>query len=296
MTPQLPSQVGFYLLPPEQKSKRRKHPRPLVPRHWKSQSHLDVITEASEESRNSTPNTSSTLTQLLSPTLLRKNTALPGLMFDRPTRHPSLDDLRGYGRNMSYDQDVGSRQESQDSVEEEEVPQPSHPQPNTSKRIPVPPPPPVEYPDYRFGYKGKSGGPHFEVESRGLRMRRYSMLLSRPGLRRQFDRFARYGEPRATGDFITLSQTEKWFKQAGVIDNWNVTTTDTAIYFRKISKGSKWVDYDNWRIFLEELAWRKRLNLDYLIDRLELTGKPPVTNSSVQTKNGKNALIKPKGT
>ncbi|XP_059087154.1 uncharacterized protein LOC131883658 isoform X2 [Tigriopus californicus] len=377
MTPQLPSQVGFYLLPPEQKSKRRKHPRPLVPRHWKSQSHLDVITEASEESRNSTPNTSSTLTQLLSPTLLRKNTALPGLMFDRPTRHPSLDDLRGYGRNMSYDRespgqrldglklppiannnlpydhtkclhpqsricenlrynlhqlrirnfedtyqtiidavvigpaeveavdveevlgistdeylrskfkrsvpsklDVGSRQESQDSVEEEEVPQPSHPQPNTSKRIPVPPPPPVEYPDYRFGYKGKSGGPHFEVESRGLRMRRYSMLLSRPGLRRQFDRFARYGEPRATGDFITLSQTEKWFKQAGVIDNWNVTTTDTAIYFRKISKGSKWVDYDNWRIFLEELAWRKRLNLDYLIDRLELTGKPPVTNSS----------------
>ena len=29
----------------------------------------------------------------------RKGTALPGLvMFDRPTRHPSLDDIRGYGR------------------------------------------------------------------------------------------------------------------------------------------------------------------------------------------------------
>ena len=92
-----------------------------------------------------------------------------------------------------------------------------------------------DYPDFRYGYnKSKTAG--YDMESRGVRMRRYSMLLSRPGLRRQFERFARYGEPRASGDFITLNQSEKWFKQAGVIDNWNVTTTDTAIYFRKISK------------------------------------------------------------
>ena len=45
-----------------------------------------------------------------------------------------------------------------------------------------------------------------------------------------------YGEPRSTGDYITLSQTEKWFKQSGVIDNWDVTTVDVATIFRKISK------------------------------------------------------------
>jgi hypothetical protein len=52
-----------------------------------------------------------------------------------------------------------------------------------------------------------------EAEERRLRMKKYSVLLSRPGLRKQFERFARYGEPRASGDYITLSQTEKWFKQ-----------------------------------------------------------------------------------
>ncbi len=34
----------------------------------------------------------------VSQALYRKSTALPGLMFERPTRHPSLDDIRGYGR------------------------------------------------------------------------------------------------------------------------------------------------------------------------------------------------------
>lgn len=130
--------------------------------------------------------------------------------------------------------------------------------------------------------------------------------MSRPGLRKQFERFARYGEPRASGDYITLSQTEKWFKQSGVIDNWTVTSTDTAIYFKKVSKyvgchsfypfaqgyaftplakclnsrGSKWLDYDTWRIFLEELSWRKRLNLEYLIEKLELSGKPYIIDTS----------------
>ena len=58
----------------------------------------------------------------------------------------------------------------------------------------------------------------------------------RPGLRRQFERFAKYGEPRASGDFITLGQSDKWLKQAGIIDHWNVTTTDTATFFKKTSK------------------------------------------------------------
>ena len=85
----LPSQVGFYLLPPDQKllhrSRRRREsgstisqtdlalyglppPQPPQPqfykpqigrglknRNWKSQSHLDVITEVNEDSRATTP-------------------------------------------------------------------------------------------------------------------------------------------------------------------------------------------------------------------------------------------------
>jgi hypothetical protein len=31
---------------------------------------------------------------------------------------------------------------------------------------------------------------------------------------------------------MTLTQSDKWLRQAGVIDGWEVTTTDTAIFFR----------------------------------------------------------------
>ena len=55
-------------------------------------------------------------------------------------------------------------------------------------------------------------------------------------MRDLFVTFARYGDPHASGQHITLSQSDKWMKQAGVIDNWNVTSTDTAIAFRKISR------------------------------------------------------------
>ena len=34
------------------------------------------------------------------------------------------------------------------------------------------------------------------------------------------------------GTQITLSQSDKWLRQAKVIDGWSVTTTDTAIAFR----------------------------------------------------------------
>ena len=44
------------------------------------------------------------------------------------------------------------------------------------------------------------------------------------------------GDRTSLGDTITLIQSDKWFKQAGIIDNWNVTSTDTASAFRKISR------------------------------------------------------------
>ena len=59
-------------------------------------------------------------------------------------------------------------------------------------------------------------------------------------------RGGKYGRPRlslrelfvgyAGGQRISLNQSDKWLKQSDVIDNWNVTTTDTAIAFRKISR------------------------------------------------------------
>ena len=55
-------------------------------------------------------------------------------------------------------------------------------------------------------------------------------------LKEQFEAFAKFGDKSADGKTIKLSQSDKWFKQAHVIDGKKVTTTDTGIAFRKISK------------------------------------------------------------
>ncbi len=64
--------------------------------------------------------------------------------------------------------------------------------------------------------------------------RRSRLLMS---LRDLFVYYARFGDGgHSTGQHITLAQSDKWLKQAGVIDNWNITTTDTATNYRKISR------------------------------------------------------------
>jgi hypothetical protein len=54
------------------------------------------------------------------------------------------------------------------------------------------------------------------------------------GLRDLFVMYARSGE--SSGQHITLTQSDRWLKQANVVDNWNITSTDTAIAYRKISR------------------------------------------------------------
>ena len=54
-----------------------------------------------------------------------------------------------------------------------------------------------------------------------------------------------------------------------MIDGWNVTTTDTAIAFRKISRGSTRLSYPGWLVFLRELAETKKLPLPQVWARLE---------------------------
>ena len=58
-----------------------------------------------------------------------------------------------------------------------------------------------------------------------------------------------------------MTQSDKWLKQAKVIDGWNVTTTDTAIAFRKISRGSIRLTYTSWRQFVQEISDRADLSM-----------------------------------
>jgi hypothetical protein len=55
-------------------------------------------------------------------------------------------------------------------------------------------------------------------------------------LKETFESFAKFGDKAADGKTIKLSQSDKWFKQAKVIDGKKITTIDTGIAFKKISK------------------------------------------------------------
>ena len=93
-----------------------------------------------------------------------------------------------------------------------------------------------------------------EFRSRRIRATRVDLL-------EQFQIFSKFGNSTSDGSQITLTQSDKWLRQAKVIDGWNVTTTDTAIAFRKISRGSIWLSFSHFREFLEELISRKGLNI-----------------------------------
>ena len=61
-----------------------------------------------------------------------------------------------------------------------------------------------------------------------------------PTLRTQFSVFAKFGDTAADGKTIKMSQSDKWFRQAGLISRQavtnTITTTDTGIAFKKVSK------------------------------------------------------------
>ena len=55
-----------------------------------------------------------------------------------------------------------------------------------------------------------------------------------------FKAFSKFGDSKSDGKLITLSQSDKWMKQAKVIDGKKITTTDTGIYFKKYKYEGKY--------------------------------------------------------
>lgn len=97
----------------------------------------------------------------------------------------------------------------------------------------------------------------------------------------QFKAFSKFGDVKSDGKLITLSQSDKWMKQAGVIDK-KITTTDTGIHFKKLKavKVSS-VDYQK---FLEDLTKTKGVELSDIKGKLAGCGAPG-SNSAVKVRN-----------
>ncbi|XP_060519782.1 tubulin polymerization-promoting protein homolog [Cylas formicarius] len=91
-------------------------------------------------------------------------------------------------------------------------------------------------------------------------------------LEEQFKLFAKFGDPKSDGKQITLSNSDKWMKQAKVIDGKKITTTDTGIYFKKLK--SLKVGIVDYRKFLEDLAKNKKVEYEEIKGKLANCGPP----------------------
>lgn len=97
-------------------------------------------------------------------------------------------------------------------------------------------------------------------------------------MKEQFKAFSKFGDVKSDGKLITLSQSDKWMKQAGVIDK-KITTTDTGIHFKKLkSVKVSLVDYSK---FLEDLAKAKGIEVAEIKNKLAGCGAPG-SNSAVK--------------
>lgn len=96
-----------------------------------------------------------------------------------------------------------------------------------------------------------------------------------------FKAFSKFGDIKSDGKHITLSQSDKWMKQAKVIDK-KITTTDTAIHFKKMKAMKLLVsDYNK---FLEDLATTKKVDLAEIKNKMANCGAPGVAQVSVSIK------------
>jgi len=109
--------------------------------------------------------------------------------------------------------------------------------------------------------------------------------VDKKALKEQFEAYGKFGDKAADGKTIKLSQSDKWFKQAKVIDGKTITTTDTGIAFRKISKNSPKLSFTDWNKYLDEIAKNKKVDANALKGKLVECGKPGFTGATKISQN-----------
>ncbi|KAJ3662369.1 hypothetical protein Zmor_006723 [Zophobas morio] len=115
-------------------------------------------------------------------------------------------------------------------------------------------------------------------------------------LEQQFVNFSKFGDTKSDGRTITLTQIDKWLKQAQVIGK-KITTTDTGICFNKFKYivelkredviinrmfllRSKTIDCPTFIKFIEDLAQQKSIPPPEIKDKLASCGLPGTTKAT----------------
>ncbi|XP_017778295.1 PREDICTED: TPPP family protein CG45057-like [Nicrophorus vespilloides] len=98
-----------------------------------------------------------------------------------------------------------------------------------------------------------------------------------------FKAFSKFGDIKSDGKSISLSQSDKWMKQAKVIDGKTITTTDTGIYFKKLK--SLKVSLPDYNKFLEDLAKAKKQTVEDMKTKMTSCGAPGFSGTGVAKGN-----------
>lgn len=96
-------------------------------------------------------------------------------------------------------------------------------------------------------------------------------------LSNQFAAFSKFGDSKSDGKTITLTQIDKWMKQAQVFDK-KLTTTDTGIEFGKLK--AKVIDFKTFNQFLDNLAKAKGYAVEDIKGKLTNCGAPGTANTT----------------
>merc|ERR1712002_697008 len=80
-----------------------------------------------------------------------------------------------------------------------------------------------------------------------------------------------------------------WLKQAGLIKPKGISTTDTGIAFRKVSKRAPKLSFPAWCQYLEEISTTKKRNVNAIKNKLIECGPPGITGG---TKIVKSAALR----
>lgn len=94
-----------------------------------------------------------------------------------------------------------------------------------------------------------------------------------------FQAFSKFGDTKSDGTGISLSQSDKWMKQANVFDK-VITTTDTGIHFKKFTK-TKTMTFDDFNKFLEDMAKTKKIDVATIVNKMTSCGAPGVKLTDV---------------
>lgn len=65
---------------------------------------------------------------------------------------------------------------------------------------------------------------------------RFFWMIDQMSFRQLFRLYAKYGDCNRSGESITLTCSDKWLRQAKIIDNRRISTSDTGIYFKQVAK------------------------------------------------------------